>query len=88
MAVTATVTTTATVGVIMNKKQYCLPPALLRLQSWPSAAFATGSYSHSQSPEWAVETVESQPDLCNRNRQIVLTLSIEYERTCVQEEDR
>jgi len=31
------------------------PPALLRLQSWLSPAFPTGSYSYSHGLEWAVE---------------------------------
>jgi urease accessory protein len=36
--------------------QYRLPPAsLLRLQSWLSPAFPTGSYSYSHGIEWAVE---------------------------------
>ena len=37
-------------------EQCCLPPAsLLRLQSWLSPAFPTGSYSYSHGIEWAVE---------------------------------
>jgi urease accessory protein len=37
-------------------EQYRLPPvALLRLQSWLSPAFPTGSYSYSHGLEWAVE---------------------------------
>src|ERR1700747_1780597 len=46
----------ATVGIIMSKEQYRCPPlALLRLQSWLSPAFPTGSYSYSHGIEWAVE---------------------------------
>src|SRR5260370_24553172 len=37
-------------------EQCCLPPvSLLRLQSWLSPAFPTGSYSYSHGIEWAVE---------------------------------
>jgi urease accessory protein len=37
-------------------EQCCLPPvSLLRMQSWLSPAFPTGSYSYSHSIEWAVE---------------------------------
>ena len=37
-------------------EQYRFPaPALLRLQSWLSAAFPTGAYSYSHGLEWAVE---------------------------------
>ncbi len=40
----------------MSKEQYrFLTPALLRLQSWLSPAFPTGSYSYSHGLEWAVE---------------------------------
>lgn len=40
----------------MSDKHYRLPPlALLRLQSWLSPAFPTGSYSYSHGLEWAVE---------------------------------
>jgi urease accessory protein len=40
----------------MSKEQYRCPPlALLRLQSWLSPAFPTGSYSYSHGLEWAVE---------------------------------
>jgi len=40
----------------MSKEQYRCPPlALLRLQSWLSPAFPTGSYSYSHALEWAVE---------------------------------
>ena len=44
------------VGTIMNDEQCPFPPpALLRLQSWLSPAFPTGSYSYSHGLEWAVE---------------------------------
>src|ERR1700752_5214585 len=44
------------VGIIMSDEQCRLPPlALLRLQSWLSPAFPTGSYSYSHGLEWAVE---------------------------------
>ena len=40
----------------MSDEQCRLPPlALLRLQSWLSPAFPTGSYSYSHGLEWAVE---------------------------------
>jgi len=40
----------------MTKEQYSCPQlALLRLQSWLSPAFPTGSYSYSHGLEWAVE---------------------------------
>jgi urease accessory protein len=43
-------------GIIMSDEQYCPRPlALLRLQSWLSPAFPTGSYSYSHGLEWAVE---------------------------------
>src|SRR5438094_9552773 len=45
----------ATVSIIMSKEPYCSPPSLLRLQSWLSPAFPTGSYSYSHGLEWAVE---------------------------------
>jgi urease accessory protein len=52
-----TITNTATAGIIMSNEQYRCPPlALLRLQSWLSPAFPTGSYSYSHSLEWAVES--------------------------------
>jgi urease accessory protein len=45
-----------TVGIIMSDEQCGFPPlALLRLQSWLSPAFPTGSYSYSHGLEWAVE---------------------------------
>src|SRR5262245_35445421 len=34
----------------------CAPRSLLRLQSWLSPAFPTGSYSYSHALEWAVES--------------------------------
>jgi urease accessory protein len=52
----STIITMATVGTIMSNEQYrCPPPALLKLQSWLSPAFPTGSYSYSHGLEWAVE---------------------------------
>src|SRR5258708_29170521 len=52
----ATITNTATVGIIMSNEQCRFPPsALLRLQSWLSPVFPTGSYSYSHGLEWAVE---------------------------------
>src|SRR5260370_17643677 len=37
-------------------EQCCLPPvSLLRMQSWLSPTFPTGSYSYSHGIEWAVE---------------------------------
>jgi urease accessory protein len=43
-------------GIIMSYEGYELAPlALLRLQSWLSPAFPTGSYSYSHGIEWAVE---------------------------------
>ena len=40
----------------MTDEQDCLRPiALLRMQSWVSPAFPTGSYSYSHGIEWAVE---------------------------------
>jgi len=51
-----TITNTATVGIIMSNEPYrCSPLARLRLQSWLSPAFPTGSYSYSHGLEWAVE---------------------------------
>src|ERR1700745_874169 len=38
----------------INKQSPCPPLALLRLQSWLSPAFPTGSYSYSHGLEWAV----------------------------------
>jgi urease accessory protein len=45
----------ATASIIMTKEHYCLPPPLLRLQTWLSPAFPTGAYSYSHGLEWAVE---------------------------------
>jgi urease accessory protein len=43
-------------GIIMSDEQCQFPPlALLRLQTWLSPAFPTGSYSYSHGLEWAVE---------------------------------
>jgi urease accessory protein len=43
-------------GIIMGDAQYNPRPLmLLRLQSWLSPAFPTGSYSYSHGLEWAVE---------------------------------
>jgi urease accessory protein len=54
MATTATLTIMVTVGIIMsNERSQRL--ALLRLQSWLSPAFPSGSYSYSHGLEWAVE---------------------------------
>jgi urease accessory protein len=45
-----------TAGIIMSNAQYSPQPlVLLRLQSWLSPAFPTGSYSYSHGLEWAVE---------------------------------
>jgi urease accessory protein len=56
MATTATITTIAAAGTIMSNERYRLPRlALLRLQSWLSPAFPSGSYSYSHGLEWAVE---------------------------------
>jgi urease accessory protein len=56
MAEVAMITTMATVGIIMSKEPWSCPQlALLRLQSWLSPAFPTGSYSYSHGLEWAVE---------------------------------
>jgi len=44
------------VGIIMSEEHFRFRPrALLRLQSWLSPAFPTGSYSYSHGLEWAVE---------------------------------
>jgi urease accessory protein len=52
----ATATFTTMTGIIMSDEQYGFPPlALLRLQSWLSPAFPTGSYSYSHGVEWAVQ---------------------------------
>jgi urease accessory protein len=43
-------------GITMSDEQCHFPPlALLRLQTWLSPAFPTGSYSYSHGLEWAVE---------------------------------
>src|SRR5262249_44363847 len=53
---TAIITNMIMVGAIMSDEQCRLPaPAFLRLQSWLSPAFPTGSYSYSHGLEWAVE---------------------------------
>ena len=45
-----------TVGIIVSDEQCRFAPlAILRLQSWLSPAFPTGSYSYSHGLEWAVE---------------------------------
>jgi urease accessory protein len=45
-----------TASIIMSDERCRLPPqSLLRLQSWLSPAFPTGSYSYSHGLEWAVE---------------------------------
>lgn len=49
-----TITATTKTAIIMND-EHCPAPALLRLQSWLSPAFPTGSYSYSHAIEWAVE---------------------------------
>jgi len=56
MATTTTLTTTTTMGIIMTDSENPIPPvALLRLQSWLSPSFPTGSYSYSHALEWAAE---------------------------------
>jgi urease accessory protein len=56
MAAMATITNKAPVGIIMRNEQYsCTSLVLLRLQSWLSPTFPTGSYSYSHGIEWAVE---------------------------------
>lgn len=55
MATTTAITTT--MDIIMTDLENHVPPlALLRLQTWLSTAFPTGSYSYSHGLEWAVET--------------------------------
>jgi urease accessory protein len=45
-----------TAGTVMSDKWCNLPPlAILRLHSWLSPAFPTGSYSYSHGLEWAAE---------------------------------
>jgi urease accessory protein len=52
----ATIITIMTAGTIMTNEQYRFPSlALLRLQSWLSPLFPSGSYSYSHGLEWAVE---------------------------------
>jgi len=52
----ATITAMIMADIMMNDEQCLLPPlALLRLQSWLSPVFPTGSYSYSHGLEWAVE---------------------------------
>src|SRR5215470_13176214 len=56
VALTGAITNITTVSIIMSDPSPCLlPPSLLRLQSWLSPAFPTGSYSYSHGIEWAVE---------------------------------
>ena len=55
MAIMPTVTSIAVRRLIMNDPRDIAPIALLRLQSWLSPAFPTGSYSYSHGLEWAVE---------------------------------
>lgn len=56
MAITATITTKVMGDTIMINEPYPFPRlALLRLQSWLSPAFPSGSYSYSHGLEWAVE---------------------------------
>ena len=56
MPTTATITTIITMGIIMTDSENPLAPVpFLRLQSWLSPAFPTGSYSYSHGLEWAVE---------------------------------
>src|SRR5262245_23860881 len=50
-----TITSIVTRTVIMNDPGNLAPTALLRLQSWLSPTFPTGSYSYSHGLEWAVE---------------------------------
>ena len=82
----------------MSDKHDRLPPlALLRLQSWLSPAFPTGSYSYSHGLEWAVEAghvydrkslVEwLEADLCHgsgRNEAIFFSQA----RRCAIDDDR
>jgi urease accessory protein len=55
MAIMRIVTSITVRRVIMNDPRDIAPIALLRLQSWLSPAFPTGSYSYSHGLEWAVE---------------------------------
>jgi urease accessory protein len=53
----ATLTPILRVGIIMSDELFRFSPqALLRLHSWVSPAFPTGSYSYSHGLEWAVES--------------------------------
>jgi len=53
---TATITAIMTAAIIMSNEQHHIPRlALLRLQSWLSPSFPSGSYSYSHGLEWAVE---------------------------------
>jgi len=53
---TATITAKMTTDTTMSNEQCRFPRlALLRLQSWLSPAFPSGSYSYSHGIEWAVE---------------------------------
>src|SRR5215469_16529721 len=52
----ALITVTIIVDITMSDERSRLRPrALLRLQSWLSPAFPSGSYSYSHGLEWAVE---------------------------------
>jgi urease accessory protein len=52
----ATITAIMTADIIMSNEQHHTPRlALLRLQSWLSPSFPSGSYSYSHGIEWAVE---------------------------------
>ena len=52
MVITVTITTTTTMGIIMTDSESHIPPlARLRLQTWLSPAFPTGSYSYSHGLE-------------------------------------
>src|SRR5499426_1298174 len=52
----ATITAMSIADIMMNDERCLFPPlALLRLQSWLSPAFPTGSYSYSHGLEWSVE---------------------------------
>ena len=56
LTVTATTTNIMTATIMMSDQQHLVSQvALLRLQSWLSPAFPTGSYSYSHGIEWAVE---------------------------------
>jgi urease accessory protein len=51
-----TITTIIMMGISMTDSDNPVPPVpFLRLQSWLSPAFPTGSYSYSHGLEWAVE---------------------------------